>query len=97
MNLGQAVALCLYEVARMSGKMPAAEKVKPAAANDFERLAAALLEILRACGYVSPAGDQLAEDKIRRFVHRQNLSAEDATLWLGMLRQIMWKMKSSNK
>jgi hypothetical protein len=33
-----------------------------------------------------------SRNKIRRFVHRMTLSERDAKLWLGMLRQILWKM-----
>ena len=32
--------------------------------------------------------------KIRRLVRRMDLSAHDAEVWLGMLRQIRWKLVS---
>ena len=52
-----------------------------------------LLETLRASGYLQPQAEAATEEKIRRMIHRLNLSPEDAELWLGMLRQIGWKLK----
>jgi hypothetical protein len=38
-----------------------------------------------------------AEDKARRLVRRLNLAGGDAQVWLGMLRQMLWKMRSGEK
>jgi hypothetical protein len=32
--------------------------------------------------------------KIRRLIRRMDLNAHDAEVWLGMLRQILWKLVS---
>jgi tRNA C32,U32 (ribose-2'-O)-methylase TrmJ len=32
--------------------------------------------------------------KIRRLIRRMDLNAHDAEVWLGMLRQLQWKLKS---
>ena len=102
MNLGQAVAICLYELARGADVAPdraqskaaqKAEKLKPAAAGDLERVTATLREALRASGYLGQRPVAAKEEKIRRMVRRLNLSADDAEVWLGMLRQMVWKMK----
>jgi TrmH family RNA methyltransferase len=93
MNLGQAVALCLYEIvrdARAAAKMPA--QLKPATARDTERFTAMLLEALRASGYVNPRTAASTERKVRRLVRRLNLPARDTEVWLGMLKQILWKL-----
>ncbi len=96
MNLGQAVAVCLYELVRgrktasaktLAGKK---EKTRPTS-EDVERLTRALLEVLRASGYVKPR-TVAAEEKSRRLLRRMELSANDAEVWLGMLRQIAWKL-----
>ena len=92
MNLGQAVAICLYELARDSLSVRSPEKRKPATAGEVERIEAVLLEALRASGYLKPRSGALTEDKMRRLVRRLNLSANDAEVWLGMLRQIVWKL-----
>lgn len=93
MNLGQAVAVCLYELARARGTLRRQPKGKPADAGDLERLAAMLLEALRKSGYFSPTIGESAANKIRRLIYRMELSAEDANLWLGILRQILWKIE----
>lgn len=94
MNLAQAVAVCLYEIAR-EGRVPrGAEKFRQATAGQVERITALLHEALEASGYVRPRAALAAEEKLRRLVRRLNLPAEDADLWLGMLRQILWKLRS---
>ncbi|PYU36918.1 MAG: RNA methyltransferase [Acidobacteria bacterium] len=102
MNLGQAVAVCLYELARNPQAAPHPTKPILAAAADLERLAALLLDALRSSGYVkaNPSSSQErcspapTEEKIRRLVRRLHLSATDAELTLGILRQIFWKLGS---
>jgi tRNA/rRNA methyltransferase len=93
MNLGQAVALCLYEIVRdprAARETPA--PLKPANAADIERFTAMLLEALRASGYVNPRTAASTTQKVRRLVRRLNLPARDAEVWLGMLKQILWKL-----
>jgi len=105
MNLGQAVAVCLYELARSREFEPAKERVTHAAASDLERLTALLLELLQTSGYSKTSAEKAgqkrsaapAEEKIRRFVRRLNLADGDAELLLGMLRQIRWKIESGAK
>jgi len=102
MNLGQAVAVCLYEVARDAKPLSAQEKSARAAAGDLERLTSLLREALQASGYLSSDSARSsksrsaapAEEKVRRFIRRMNLTAEDADLLLGMMRQILWKLRS---
>jgi tRNA/rRNA methyltransferase len=96
MNLGQAVAVCLYELVR-DVKAATAKKEKagkPAAAGEVERICAVLLEALHHSGYVNPIAVSSTEERVRRMVRRLNLSSRDAELWLGMLRQILWKVKN---
>jgi TrmH family RNA methyltransferase len=90
MNLGQAVAVCLYELARESKAVSAPANVEKAAGEDVERVTELLTEILRASGYPGPAASNVL--KIRRLVRRMNLSALDAEVWQGVLRQIAWKI-----
>lgn len=95
MNLGQAVALCLYEIIRS----PAASKAKPEArqaanAEDLDRLMILLEEVLEHAGYVHARVEESTRLKTRRLIRRMNLNAHDAEVWLGMLRQILWKLVS---
>jgi TrmH family RNA methyltransferase len=93
MNLGQAVAVCLYEIIRN----PAAVRVNPepkraASAEEMERVTALLEEVLEHSGYVHARVEGSTRMKIRRLVRRMDLNAHDAEVWLGMLRQIKWKL-----
>lgn len=93
MNLGQAVAVCLYELARNPAAARRAPERKQAAdAGDLERLTALFLDILRQSGYVHARVAGSTELKVRRLIRRMNLSAHDAEVWLGMARQIRWKL-----
>jgi tRNA/rRNA methyltransferase len=93
MNLGQAVALCLYELVRdprAATKTPV--PLKPASEAERERLSTMLLDALRASGYVNPRTASSTTQKVRRLVRRLNLPARDAEVWLGMMKQILWKL-----
>ena len=105
MNLGQAVAVCLYELARDPQAAPKPERLSAASSADLERLTTLLLDGLRSSGYLesNPSGLHKrrsaapTDEKIRRLVHRLHLSASDAELTLGILRQILWKAQHDNK
>ena len=99
MNLGQAVAVCLYELVRDPKKAPPVESRKQAlaSASDTERISSVLLEALHISGYVNPTSVASTEERVRRMVRRLNLSSEDAELWLGMYRQILWRVKQAKK
>lgn len=94
MNLGQAVAVCLYELARGIAS-PLKAQPAMAVASDLERVNQLLLEALKASGYIKPRAEASIEDKVRRLTRRLNLSAEDAELLLGMFRKIAWKLSSA--
>lgn len=95
MNLGQAVAVCLYELARAPGPSRG-EKRQEASAEAVERFTQLLIEDLRLSGYIKLRTEAVNEQKIRRLVRRLRLEALDAQLWLGMLRQIGWKLRGKS-
>jgi len=93
MNLGQAVAVCLYGIIRN----PAAARTKPEAKHpakmeDVERITSLLEEVLEKSGYVHKRVEGSTKMKIRRLVRRMDLNAHDAEVWQGMLRQVLWKL-----
>lgn len=92
MNLGQAAAVCLYELAR--GKRSYEEGVKrPAASMEVvERVTEALLDCLVKSGYVGERTGELAEEKLRRMLRRFEWDAADAEVFLGMVRKIEKKL-----
>ena len=67
---------------------------QPANAGDLERVGQVLLDALRASGSLESRSAARTEEKVRRLIRRHKLSASDAEFWLGMLRQIVWKLQS---
>ena len=99
MNLGQAVAVCLWELRREQVKgtrwKVAASEKSAARIETVERITEVMLEVLRKSGYVAPRGQVLAEEKLRRMLRRFDLNAADAEVFLGMMRKIAWKVGRS--
>jgi TrmH family RNA methyltransferase len=94
MNLGQAVAVCLYELIRDAKAPRLPEKLPRATAAEVERITAKLLDVLHASGFLEMRRVADAEERIRRLVRRLNLPARDSVIWLGIMRQILWKIRS---
>ncbi len=93
MNLGQAVAVCLHELVRSPlAARTRPDENRPAPAEETERITLLLLEALRQSGYVNPTIEDSTEEKVRRLVRRLRLTALDAPVLMGMLRQILWKL-----
>jgi TrmH family RNA methyltransferase len=96
MNLGQAVAVCLYELLRGGGNVPAKSGFVAAAdAGEVERLTVLLSEVLEKTGYTKRHPANCDEAQIRRLVVKMGLSAGDAPVWMGILRQVLWKVRGS--
>ena len=96
MNLAQAVAVCLYEIVRDGEAGPSPKKVTAASARDLDRMTQGWVDILFSTGYLKSRSSG-AEEKIRRMVRRLSLDEHDAALWLGMLRQIAWKLGKTSQ
>ena len=96
MNLGQAVALCLYELIRGAKttakfeRLP--EKAIAANAGEVERFTEILTQALSLSGFLDRRTVADADDRIRRLVRRLKLPQRDADMWTGILRQIVWKL-----
>jgi len=97
MNLGQAVAICLYELIRQSKAPRAGDKPALASAGETERITAMLIDALEASGFLDLRRVSDSELRIRRLVRRLHLPARDAVMWLGMFRQIAWKLEGGQK
>jgi tRNA/rRNA methyltransferase len=98
MNLGQAVAVCLYELIRDpqdSSRDAAAKSIKgtPASAEEIERISDTLLDALRASEYPKLNTSKSFHAAVRRMIRRMKLPQGDAEFLLGMLRQMVWRMK----
>jgi tRNA C32,U32 (ribose-2'-O)-methylase TrmJ len=66
--------------------------LKVAGTGDNEQITVMLVEALERSGYIKALTAEPAKAKVRRLVRRMNLSARDAPVVLGMLRQILWKL-----
>jgi TrmH family RNA methyltransferase len=109
MNLGQAVAVCLYELIRDARKQTNAQtesqadsrserhSEERATAAEIERLSVLLLEVLRDSGFIARHSANTADEKARRLVRRLQLPSRDAHVWMGIFRQIAWKQKNPSQ
>lgn len=95
MNLGQAVAICLYELSRDEtvANRPEYPVPPPASSESLERLTAVFLDLLTESGYTQERTSESSELKLRRLLRRIHLPQHDAEVLLGMLRQVLWKMR----
>lgn len=94
MNLGQAVAVTLYEVVReASAPRQLPEPLLSANAADLARIEALLREALDLAGYEDRHPGRLTAENLRRLVRRLQLPADDLPAWFGMLRQLLWKLR----
>lgn len=92
MNLGQAVAVCLYELARdpdtLSGTIAVGSQRSAAAADELERLTQALFNAMSASGYVKPGAETASLENARRLIRRMALNTEDAKNLTGIFAKV---------
>jgi tRNA/rRNA methyltransferase len=93
MNLGQAVAVCLYEYARSETVAPRPLRSNQIEGADAEQMVKMLLDVLEESGYTNRITAVSTERKIRRWVRRMRLGRRDVPLMLGILRQVLWKFQ----
>lgn len=98
MNLGQAVAVCLYELASrafaaQTGPV-AADGAEPGARSDeLERLAGVVEETMLAAGYSPHSMEAANRYDLRVLLRRLRLSAADTRRALGLFRRILWRLR----
>ncbi len=100
MNLGQAVAVCLYELmrdAKAADPSRVARRATPASSAEIERITDTLLLALKASDYPKLNTSKSFHSAVRRVIRRLHLEQGDSELLLGMLRQMMWKLKRNKK
>ena len=95
MNLGQAVAVCLYELMRDPAATIEPLKGTPATAAEIERITETLMIALRASEYPKLNTSRTFHSALRRVLRRLAMEQGDAEFLLGMLRQMVWKMKKN--
>jgi tRNA/rRNA methyltransferase len=101
MNLGQAVAVCAYELARsgiVSVQPPKVTMHRSEPANQqaldhiFER-AASLLDV---SGYLQPKSRAATLIKLRRLLLELNLTCNDVRILGGVISQVEWKLSQTS-
>lgn len=94
MNLGQAVAVCLYELVQERPLARVPGPVEDASVAELERVTGLLAELVEASEYTRhhPANSSLAD--LRRLVLRLHLTRTDVPVWMGILRQALWKLRN---
>ena len=97
MNLGQAVAVCLYELVRKTGMFAGVGVREGATGAEVERLVGKMLEMLEVSGYVRRHPATSDAEQVRRLVMRMGVSGTDAEVWMGILRQALWAVRNSSE
>jgi TrmH family RNA methyltransferase len=96
MNLGQAVAVCLYELAcRGAGAAELTADAGPrrATSGDLELLAGLVEEAMVAAEYSPELMREANRHDLRLLLRRLAPSAKDTRRILGLFRRILWRMK----
>ncbi len=102
MNLGQAVAVCLYELSRSANAQAgrhldpaeyAAEASPAAVSGMLDRLVEAVEETMRAADYSPQIMEAANRHDLRLLVRRLHWSEADVRRALGIFRRILWRLK----
>jgi tRNA/rRNA methyltransferase len=64
-----------------------------AGAADLDRLTRLLADLLEASEYMRRHPASRDEAALRRLVRRMQLNSTDAAMWMGILRQALWKIE----
>ncbi len=95
MNLGQAVAVCLYELSSRVSKLssPASVEAASAPSGDLDLLAKVIEDTMQLAGY-SPRTMQAANrHDLRLLLRRLAPGKRDARRILGLFRRILWRLE----
>jgi tRNA/rRNA methyltransferase len=98
MNLGQSVAVCLYELTRegFEGAREVPALHQPAATSgDRERLTRLLLDVMEATGYTRRFPANATEPLVRQLTLQLGESRREAMTWMGILRQVLWRIRGN--
>jgi TrmH family RNA methyltransferase len=99
MNLGQAVAVCLYEISRTPNpQLPcsAIQEIKNAEHPDsgqLDRLAGLIEETMEAVNYTTRGMRSANGDALRVLLHRLMPNEADLRRMMGLFRRILWQLK----
>ena len=92
MNLGQSVAVCLYELTREGlehARVLPTHAPPAATSGDRERLATRLAEVMQATGYARRFPANSREHVVRHLAARLATTRDEASTWLGLFRMVL--------
>jgi tRNA/rRNA methyltransferase len=92
MNLGQAVAVCLYELTRKAESSPVTQVPSATSSGRLDLLAGVIEETMQAAGYSPRAMQPANRHDLRLLLRRLSLSALDNRRILGLFRRILWRL-----
>jgi TrmH family RNA methyltransferase len=100
MNLGQAVAVCLYELATRTWQTQGLPREPRTIANDsnapaatLDRLGDVVHQTMTAAGYSPSEMEAANRHDLRLLLRRLNLNSADARRALGVFRRILWRLE----
>lgn len=92
MNLGQAVAVCLYELTRKgmegSRQLPVSSRNAPDVALR-EHIFMSLLDVMKQSGYTDRFPANARPEIVRQLARQLGQTREEAATWMGLLRQLL--------
>ncbi len=102
MNLGQAVAVCCYELARAGAVARIETPLRthlsdPANLQSLEHILARAAWVLDEVGYLKPKSRVATLLKLRRLIMDSELTNSDAKILGGVLAQIEWKLRLADR
>jgi TrmH family RNA methyltransferase len=101
MNLGQAVAVCLYEISREAGQKPvtgfAAPTAYPADSGQLDRLASLIEETMEAVNYATRGMRSANGEALRVLLRRLMPNDADLRRMMGLFRRILWQLRQKNE
>jgi len=100
MNLGQAVAVCLYELATRAAATdaisPPLDSNHAATSRHLDVLAGLIEEAMEAAEYSPRAMQPANRHDLRLLLRRLNLSPFDTRRILGLFRRILWRLRRAS-
>ena len=102
MNLGQAAAVCLYELTRMESARPSSgPRVEPesvnASAASLDQLADLIERVMTQANYSPPVMQAANAHNLRLMLRRLRLNSSDTRRILGFFRRILWQIEHLRK
>jgi TrmH family RNA methyltransferase len=100
MNLGQSVAVCLYELSRGgfegSRELPVLHEAS-ATSDDRERVTQLLLDVMHHTDYSRRYPSNASEPLVRQLAQQLGSNHREAMTWMGILRQILWRERKDGE